>query len=68
MDIDPGCFNTQPNNQSRQTQTNNNPTSQPTKRQKRNPVHFMELNENPTASIPNSPEPLQPDETAATKI
>jgi len=28
----------------------------------------MELNENPTASIPNSPEPLQPDETAATKI
>ena len=27
-----------------------------------------ELTENPTASLPNSPEPLQPGETAATKI
>jgi hypothetical protein len=40
MDIDPGCSNTQPNNPSRQTQTNNNLTSQPNKRQKRNPIHF----------------------------
>ena len=29
MDIDPGCSNTQPDNLSRQTQTNNNPTSLP---------------------------------------
>ena len=28
----------------------------------------MELTENPTASLSNSPEPLQPSETAATKI
>ena len=68
MDIDPGCSNTQPNNCSRQTQTNNNPTSQPNKRQKRNPIHFLELTENPIASLPNSSEPLQPGETAATKI
>jgi len=40
MDIDPGCSNTQPNNPSCQTKTNNNPTSQPNKKQKRNPIHF----------------------------
>jgi hypothetical protein len=28
----------------------------------------MELTEYPTASLPNPPEPLQPGETAATKI
>jgi len=69
MDIVPGCSNTQSNNPSRQTRTNNNqPSSQPNKRQKRNPIHFMELTEGPTASLPNSPEPLQPGDNAATKI
>jgi len=69
MDIDPGCSNTQPNNPSRQTRTNNNsPSSQPNKRQKRNPIHFMELTGNPTASLPNSSEPLQPGDNAATNI
>ena len=43
-----GCSNTQPNNPSRQTRTNNNPpSSQPNKRQKRNPIHFMELTDIP---------------------
>ena len=68
MDIDPGCSNTQPNNPSRQARTNNNPTSQPNKRQKRNPIHLEELTDNPTSSQPNSLEPLQPGETVATKI
>ena len=40
MDIDPGCSNTQPNTPSHQTRTDNNPPSQPNKRQKRNPIHF----------------------------
>ena len=65
---DPGCSNTQPNTPSHQTRTDNNPPSQPNKRQKRNPIHFMELTKVPTDSLPNSPEPLQPSETAATKI
>jgi hypothetical protein len=68
MDIDPGCSNTKPDIPSRQTQTNNNPTSQPNKRQKRNPIHLEELTDNPTSSQPNSLEPLQPGETVATKI
>ena len=68
MDINPGCSNTQPNNPSCQIQTNNNPASQPNKRQKRNPIHFMEVTVNPTASLPNFPEPLQPGETAVTKL
>jgi cell division protein FtsN len=67
MDIDPGCSNTQLNNPSCQTQTNNNPTSQPNKRQKRKPIHFVELTKDPTASLPKVSEPLQPGETAATK-
>ena len=54
MDIDPGCSNTQPNNPSRQTRTNNNLTKG------RRGI--------PLPSLPNSPEPLQPGETAATKI
>ena len=52
MDIDPGCSNTQPNNPSRQTRTNNNLTKG------RRGI--------PLPSLPNSPEPLQPGETAAT--
>jgi hypothetical protein len=68
MDIDPGCSHTQLKNPSRQTQTNNNPpSSQLNNRQKRNPIHFMELTENPTASLPDSPEPLQPGDNVATK-
>ena len=43
MDIDPCCSNTQPNNPSRQTQTNNNPTSQLNKRQKRNPWSSLKI-------------------------
>ena len=66
MDIDPGCSNTQPNNPSRQTRTNNIPTSQPNKRQKRNP--FCGTHWKPNCFIPNSSEPLQPGETAATKL
>ena len=69
MDIDPDCSNTQPNNPSRQTRTNNNPpSSQPKKRQKRNPIHFMELTKSPAASLPNSPEPLQPGDNVTTKL
>ena len=37
-----------------------------TRRQRRNPI--PELTENPTASLPNSPEPLQPGDNAATEI
>ena len=64
MDIDPGFSNTQPNNPSipalhkpTATQHHNLP-----KGRRGIPSTSVELTENPTASLPNSPEPLQPGE------